>query len=74
MPDLLYQNESLTAVVIHGKSSPVADFQQRVTSANRNLDILRIAIQAADDDQVLPSTSDIKLTITHETQVARFQE
>ena len=72
--DLLYQNESLTAVVIHGESGPVADFQQRVTHASRGLDILWIAIQAADDDQVFPPASDVKLAITHETQVACAQE
>ena len=72
--DLLHQNEALAAVVVHDKSGPVAGFQQRVTPAGRGLDILRIAVQAADDDQVVPSAGDVELALAHEAQVAGPQE
>src|SRR6476620_3854535 len=37
------------------------------------LNVLRIMIQAADDDQVLQTSRDIKLIIVQETEIARAQ-
>ena len=42
--------------------------------ADRQLDVLRIMVQPADDDQVFQPAGDEQLAVLHEAQVAGAQE
>ena len=48
--------------------------QLRVAAFDRQLDVLRIVIDAADDDQVLEPAGDEQLAVVQEAQVAGPQE
>src|SRR5271168_3551754 len=62
--DLLDQDQLLLAVVVgHTEGGATMAAQRRMAILHRLLDVLRVMVDAADDDQVLGPASDVKFAI-----------
>ncbi len=72
--DLVHEDEALRAVFVDGERGAEAGFQQRVACARRGFDVLRVMVEAADDDEVVDPAGDVELPLVHEAQVAGAQE
>src|SRR5437867_12914240 len=70
----MQDNQSLGAFAIDGESRATANAQGGVTRLRRQLDILRIMVHAANDDQVFEPAGDEQLAVVDKSKVARAQE
>ena len=72
--DLLDDRQPLLPVDLDGEGRGAAGAERRVAPLRRPLDVLRIDVPAAEDDQVLEPAGDEELAILEEAQVARPEE
>ena len=68
--DLTDQDQPLFARFIHGKCRYGTALQRFMGAGRRVLDIMRIMIQPADDDEILDPSGDIQMPVVNESQVA----
>ena len=66
--------QPLLAVGLQRKRNPAADRAGRITGFQSRLDILRIIIQAANDDHLLATPGNVQFAAVNEPQVAGPQE
>src|SRR5262249_61402322 len=72
--DFLSDYQTLLAIRVDRESRAAAGAQRRMTLLHRELDVLRVMIQTANDDQVLHAAGDKELAISDETEIARSKE
>jgi hypothetical protein len=66
--DLLYQREALVTVDVDRERDGAAQAQRRVRLRRGRLEILRVQVAAADDDDVLEPAGDVQLPIEREAE------
>ncbi|CAM3822322.1 hypothetical protein COSO111634_26370 [Corallococcus soli] len=71
---LVHDDEPLLAPRLHGERGPGAGTQRRVAPLDGALQVLRVVIEAAQDEQVLGPPRHEELFVPHEPQVAGAQE
>ena len=59
---------------VEGERCAEAGCEQRMALARGGFDVLRVVIEAADDDEVVDSAGDVELLVVHEAQVAGAEE
>ncbi len=72
--DLLHDDQTLLAVGVDGERGAAIDAQGRMALLDGPLDVLRIMVAAANDDQVLQPAGDVELTVVQIAQVAGAHE
>ena len=72
--DLVHHDQPLGPVDLDRKGRPAVGSQARMALADRQLDVLRIVVRPANDDQVFQAPGDEHLAGLHEAEVAGPQE
>src|SRR5262249_4773238 len=72
--DLLHHDQAGPAVLLDLEGGPAAPPQPGVDGLDGFLDVPRVMVATADDDEVLDPAGDEQLTFFEEAQVARAQE
>ncbi len=70
---LVHQGEPLFALGLDRERRPAARAQGRVGRLCRPLDVLRIAVGSANDDQVLEAPGDVQLALPQKAEIAGAQ-
>ena len=71
--DLLHDDDLLLAITCDREGCACAGHQALMTRLDRSLDVLRVVIRPAKNDQILQPSRDIKFALVFETQIARPQ-
>ena len=72
--DLLADHQALAVVPLHREGRPAARPQRRVRPLRRGLEVLRIEVAPAQDDEILEPAGHVELAVEDEAQVAGAQE
>ncbi len=70
---LLHDDQLLRVVPIHGKGDRAVLAQLGVAFERRQLHILRINVEAVQDDQIFQTSADVQLALVQETEIAGTQ-
>ncbi len=68
--DLVDDDEALLALRLQGEGRPAAGPERRMALFDRELQVLRVAVDALEDDEILESPGDEELAVAEESQVA----
>ena len=72
--DLLHHDKPLGSVDLNRHRGAIARSQPRMALTNRQLNVLRIMVQPANDDQVFQPAGDEHFAVLHEAQITGPQE
>src|SRR5204862_413140 len=72
--DLMGDNQSWVSSMVNGEGCAAARAQRWMRALDRQLDVLRIIIASADDQEIVQTTGHKKLSVQDESQVAGSQE
>src|SRR5207248_853256 len=68
--DLLDDHEPFLAGFIDRERGPAARPERRMRRLHRPLDVLRVMVATADDEEVLEPPGDVELAVQHEAEIA----
>ena len=67
-------DQPLFSIRFHRERRPAAIPEGRVARLGRLLDVLRIQVTAAEDDEVLDPAGHVQLPVVHEAEIARAKK
>ena len=72
--DFVHHDEPFHAVDVQGKRDPRSRSEHRMAGFHRPLDVLRVQIAPAQDDEILQATGDEEVSLVEEPQIAGSQK
>src|SRR5687768_4369688 len=71
---LRHHDEPFVPVALHGKCRAAGGPKRRMASLDGLLDVLRVNVATAENDQVLDPAGDVQLAAVEKTEIARPEE